>query len=109
MTPPISISVETGRGIDQLLTCLGELLPKLYAEMTVQEDAILTRERHRRSVQQARKEITAFVQCWREGEIPISIATIHLKSAEQALEEMMGSVDTEDVLDDLFRTFCVGK
>ncbi len=107
--PAISISVETGWGIAQLLTCLGELLSKLYAEMTVHENAILTRERHRRSVQEATNEISTFAQRWREGEIPMSIVTIHLKSAERALEEMMGRVDAEDVLDNLFRTFCVGK
>jgi tRNA modification GTPase len=34
---------------------------------------------------------------------------VHLRSAVHALEELIGVVDVEDVLDRLFASFCVGK
>ncbi len=36
-------------------------------------------------------------------------AASHLLDAQQALEELIGAVDTEDVLDVVFASFCVGK
>jgi tRNA modification GTPase len=37
------------------------------------------------------------------------VAAVHLRAAVLALEELIGSVDVEDVLERVFRTFCVGK
>jgi tRNA modification GTPase len=37
------------------------------------------------------------------------VAATHLKSAVLALEELIGAVTREDVLDRLFASFCVGK
>ncbi|MGI8496208.1 MAG: tRNA uridine-5-carboxymethylaminomethyl(34) synthesis GTPase MnmE [Gemmatimonadaceae bacterium] len=108
-TSVVSISVHSEEGIELLLTSLVGLFPPLRSELTLAESAVLTRERHRQSVQRARDEIGTFAQLWREGKLPISLATTYLKSAETALEEMIGTVEIDDVLDNLFRTFCVGK
>jgi tRNA modification GTPase len=37
------------------------------------------------------------------------VAAIHVRSAGEALEELIGAVQTEDVLDAVFLRFCVGK
>ncbi len=37
------------------------------------------------------------------------IAATHLLDAEPALEELLGVVETEDVLDVVFSSFCIGK
>ena len=34
---------------------------------------------------------------------------VHLRAAAVALEELIGAVEREDVLDLVFRTFCIGK
>jgi tRNA modification GTPase len=41
--------------------------------------------------------------------VPAVIAAVHLRAAVHALEEIIGAVDTEDILDRLFAEFCVGK
>ncbi|MDX1579196.1 MAG: tRNA uridine-5-carboxymethylaminomethyl(34) synthesis GTPase MnmE, partial [Gemmatimonadota bacterium] len=41
--------------------------------------------------------------------LPPEIAATHLQEAELALETQLGEIDHEDVLDALFRSFCVGK
>jgi tRNA modification GTPase len=37
------------------------------------------------------------------------VAAVHLREATRHLEELIGVVDVEDVLDRLFSSFCVGK
>ena len=40
---------------------------------------------------------------------PYAVAAVHLRAAAGVLEELIGSVDVEQVLERVFRTFCVGK
>ena len=41
--------------------------------------------------------------------LPPEVASTHLRSAETSLEEVLGVISVEDVLDVVFREFCVGK
>jgi tRNA U34 5-carboxymethylaminomethyl modifying GTPase MnmE/TrmE len=43
------------------------------------------------------------------GGLPPEIASTHLRPAETALEEVLGVITVDDVLDVVFREFCVGK
>jgi tRNA modification GTPase len=71
---------------------------------------VLTRERHRVALTKARGELAAFLQnCERGCELPATVAAVHLHSAQGYLEELIGGLDVEDVLDRVFSSFCVGK
>jgi len=37
------------------------------------------------------------------------VASAHLRPAETALEELLGIITEDDVLDRVFRDFCIGK
>jgi tRNA U34 5-carboxymethylaminomethyl modifying GTPase MnmE/TrmE len=41
--------------------------------------------------------------------LPAPVLAVHLRAAGAALEELIGAVEREDVLDVVFRTFCIGK
>jgi len=41
--------------------------------------------------------------------VPVVVAAVHLRAAATALESLIGVIDVDDVLDRVFRTFCVGK
>ena len=58
----------------------------------------------------ARAEIAEFLEIWngRHG-LPATVAAVHLQSARGHLEELVGVLDVEDVLDRVFSSFCVGK
>ena len=43
------------------------------------------------------------------GELPAPVAGTHLRAAMRALEDVIGAVGVEDVLDRVFSAFCVGK
>ena len=51
----------------------------------------------------------AFADALETQGLPVSVAAVHLRSAADALADVTGTIDVDDVLDHLFRTFCVGK
>jgi tRNA modification GTPase len=104
----VRVSAETGIGLPELLAAINSALEKRHG--TVAPDApILTRARHRHAVELARSELMQFERAWKEDKLPATVASVHLRSAVGALEELIGAVDVEDVLDRVFSSFCVGK
>jgi tRNA modification GTPase len=75
----------------------------------VGDDVIVTRERQRRGLEAARAEVDAFRAAWESKQLPAVIAAVHLQAATEALNEIIGAVTVEDILDRVFRDFCVGK
>jgi tRNA modification GTPase len=103
----VCVSVVTGQGLDQVRQLLPELV--YSAVVTAAPDwPIVTRRRHARSLELAREGIDAFRRALAEG-FPAEVASTHLRPAETALEELLGVISVEDVLDVVFREFCVGK
>ncbi|MBT8489400.1 MAG: tRNA uridine-5-carboxymethylaminomethyl(34) synthesis GTPase MnmE [Gemmatimonadetes bacterium] len=103
----LRLSVETGEGLGELR----DMLPSLVYSAVVQSDPgtpVLTRRRHARALESAASEIVGFREAIEEG-LPAEVAATHLRSAEMALEELLGVVTTDDVLDVVFREFCIGK
>ena len=41
--------------------------------------------------------------------VPAPVAAAHLLTARETLSELIGVIDTDDVLDVVFRDFCIGK
>ncbi len=69
---------------------------------------MLTRERHRIALARARDALDEALPQLTERREAV-LAAHHLREAARALEELIGVVDVEDVLDRVFRSFCVGK
>jgi tRNA modification GTPase len=65
--------------------------------------------RQRAALDIARNEMVLFRSAWREGTLPAPVAATHLRAAVDALDHLIGVVDSNDVLDRVFSTFCVGK
>jgi tRNA modification GTPase len=70
---------------------------------------LLTRARHQAALTDAARELEAFAALRQSEAIPVSIASVHLRSAVHALETLVGGVNVDDVLARVFSTFCVGK
>ena len=73
------------------------------------DSPILTRARHRAGIDRARAELNMFLDVWTEKTLPASVAATHVRAASDALSELIGIIHVDDVLDVLFRSFCVGK
>jgi tRNA modification GTPase len=104
----VAVSAETGDGLHALISAITDALS---ADVTpVETDApILVQERHRYAVSTAVEEVRAFRDAWCSASVPAPIAAVHLRTAVTILEDLIGAVDVEDVLDEVFRRFCVGK
>ena len=50
-----------------------------------------------------------FLTLWRDARLPASVAATHIHEATEALSTLIGTVKTDDILDVVFRNFCVGK
>jgi tRNA modification GTPase len=103
----LRVSARTGAGLDALASLLAELV--YGGIVTASPHApVLTRERHRRSLEAARTEVEAFADALAAG-LPAEVASSHLRAAEVALEDLLGAISTEAVLDVVFAEFCIGK
>ncbi|CAN5225617.1 tRNA uridine-5-carboxymethylaminomethyl(34) synthesis GTPase MnmE [soil metagenome] len=96
------ISVVTGAGIDDLLQAI---VARLSA-VAQPEPALLTRARHRNAVTAA---IVALERALSARHDQAELLSEDIRLAVLALERLMGRVDVEDVLDQLFAGFCIGK
>jgi tRNA modification GTPase len=104
----VSVSAETGTGLQELLGAIDDALDARHGEIAP-DVPMLTRARHRQAISTALSEVEQFVQAWRTESLPATVASVHLRTAVSALEELIGAVDVEDVLDRVFASFCVGK
>jgi tRNA modification GTPase len=104
----IPVSAEAGTGLQDLVAAIEATLRTTHGEI-VTEFPMLTNARHRHAIDLALSEVLQFEHAWSEEKLPPTVASVHLRAAVIALEELIGSVDIEDVFDRVFSSFCVGK
>jgi tRNA modification GTPase len=71
-------------------------------------EVIAVNERHRHCLAAARDYLGAARQSLQRADPP-ELTAVELRSALAAIGEITGAVDTEDVLDEIFGSFCIGK
>jgi len=103
--PWIPVSVSTGAGLDRLLQ---RIAGELEARMGLRDTPLLTRERHRRAVEEALDGVRRGLDGLRTG-LPLELPAEDLRLAARALGRITGKVDIEELLDVIFREFCLGK
>lgn len=108
LSDTVLVSAETAAGLQELLSAIDEALQKRHGGVAP-DLPMLTRARHRHAIEAARSELIQFERAWREEKLPPTVASVHLRTAVGALEELIGVVDVEDIFDRVFSSFCVGK
>jgi tRNA modification GTPase len=107
--PPhrLSVSVVTGVGLDTLRKRLAEVA---FGQLLALGDVepVVTRARHRAALARALAELDGFWAA-RSAGVDAAAAATHLRAAVTALDDLIGVVTPDDVLDRVFATFCVGK
>jgi tRNA modification GTPase len=98
------LSVVSGDGVDRLLADLGKYARSVFGRG---EPALVTRERQRHLLEQAESALNRAISEG-EGGREDTFAE-ELRVAAQALGRLTGRVDVEDILDKIFRDFCIGK
>ena len=99
----IAVSSLTGAGLPALEAMLGARV----AEALGREEApVLTRARHRRLVEEARAALERAVPALASG---AELAAEDVRAAATAIGRLTGRIDVEDLLDEIFSSFCIGK
>ena len=70
---------------------------------------LATHERHRVAMTRAMQDISAAQVQVLHGAEMYDIAAEELRSAIRALESLVGRIDVENLLDEIFSSFCLGK
>jgi tRNA modification GTPase len=101
-----SISAQGGEGLDALCRALTEFAEQNFS---AGETAVVTRARHRQALEET---VTALDRALAEAALESpreELLAEELRHATTALGRLTGRVDVEDVLDKIFRDFCIGK
>jgi tRNA modification GTPase len=98
----LPVSVRTAAGLDRLLEALGE---RVRDGLAPAEGApVVTRARHREALEGCVEELTQAL-----AQDAPELRAENLRLAARALGRVGGRVEVEEVLDRLFREFCIGK
>ncbi|RLK03655.1 tRNA uridine-5-carboxymethylaminomethyl(34) synthesis GTPase MnmE [Ruegeria conchae] len=98
------ISGKTGQGIDHLIDNISCILSERATS-----HGIATRERHRVAMIKAAEALAAGQTVLELGPDMYDIAAEELRTAIRALESLVGRIDVETLLDEIFASFCLGK
>lgn len=96
------ISATTGYNCDFLIKQLQSFAQE---NMSVEGSVVVANDRQRFAIRAAQEALTAAL----DGTAPLEILAEELRRACFSLESLVGKVGVEDVLDQLFSRFCIGK
>jgi tRNA modification GTPase len=99
-----SMSATTGEGVEALIGALVAFAERYFTA----EPALVTRERHRVVLTETLQSLVESIALARNGAGEELIAE-QLRVAAAGLGRLTGRVDVEDVLEVIFRDFCIGK
>lgn len=98
------VSGITGEGVAELIEMVQSRLGVLVADI-----GVATRERHKMSMEKAVSALGRANEMLDLGADHTDIAAEELRSAVRALDALVGRVDVENILDEIFASFCIGK
>ncbi|PSC67489.1 tRNA modification GTPase isoform A [Micractinium conductrix] len=106
---PLLISCKSGQGVDTLLAALRRQVLALVEAGGGDgglAGALVTRTRHRYHLGEA---VAAMARYEALSGRELELSCEELRAAARAVGRVVGAIDTEAVLDELFSTFCIGK
>jgi tRNA modification GTPase len=97
------ISARHGDGVAELVVAMVAFAQDYFGE---NESGLISRERQRKLLQETVESLQRSVEMIGSGE---ELAAEDLRRAAYSLGRLLGRVDVEDILDVIFRDFCIGK
>lgn len=105
-TAGVSISALTGDGIDEMMKLLKE---KAFGSHTYTEkSAVVSNLRHYNALKKAKESLGLALESV-DKKMSGEFIAADLRNAENQLGEIIGKVTTDDILNNIFSNFCIGK
>ena len=98
------VSAVTGYGLDNMVNSIKRELGK-----KVQNQGLATRFRHKAALDSAISKINKAEAFIKDGQAFYELAAEELRQTTYTLDELFGKVDVENILDEIFSSFCLGK
>jgi tRNA modification GTPase len=102
-TPAVHVSATTGEGLRELEALIAA---KVTTALGREEAPVLTRARHRRLVEEARAALSRAIPALDVGP---ELAAEDVRVAADQIGRLTGRIDVEDLLGEIFSSFCIGK
>jgi tRNA modification GTPase len=99
------VSAKTGEGVSELKQALRNLILDKEIEFS---PVAITNLRQRSALQRTENALRHAAESLREG-FAAEFVAVDLNEAREALEEITGLINNEDILDKIFSNFCIGK
>lgn len=100
----LAVSGRTGEGVDALVAALSAELQERSAGI-----GVAIRERHRVAMTRAVAYLEAAEAAMAGESMLADLVAEELRSAVRAIDSLVGRVDVEHILDEIFASFCIGK
>jgi tRNA modification GTPase len=101
---PDGVSGLTGQGLESLLNRIQTEL-----ESRVARDGVTVRRRHLQAMQNAETALSLAIEKLRSAAYIPELVAADIRHAMTALDALIGKIDVEDLLGDIFASFCIGK
>ncbi|KAL7751497.1 mitochondrial splicing system protein [Sorochytrium milnesiophthora] len=111
-TRVLGVSIQHALRLDSLMQALTNMLRARLDGGALESAPVITQARHRSCLTQCLQQLDAFLDKMHAGadrQANVVLGAEHLRLATNALGRITGAVDVEDVLDVVFRDFCIGK
>ena len=102
----VKISAKTGDGIEEIYKKISELFKVKEIEMN--DGVIITNIRHKNQIDKALKSVNEAIESNNSG-LPIDIVSIPIKQILSDLSAITGEDVSEDIINEIFSKFCLGK
>jgi tRNA modification GTPase len=104
--PVVVASVADGTGMDDLADKIGELAAG--GQVSANSEILVTNARHMQLIEDAIAHLDSARSAF-EGRMPLDLVTIDIRDAAEALGQITGESVGEDVVNEIFSRFCLGK
>ena len=105
-TNVIKISALNGEGIEKLYGVISKMFN--LNEINVDNDIIITNLRHKNLISKAIENVKKAKETI-QADMPIDIVAIYIKDILEDLGNITGDGVTEDIINEIFSKFCLGK
>jgi tRNA modification GTPase len=104
--PVLKISVKENLGIEDLKDTIAQIFFK--GELKSRNNTMITNIRHRDALKKAKENLVDAIKTIDAG-MPLDCISIDIKEAWNRIGEITGETVKEDILNEIFRRFCIGK
>src|SRR5262249_10532008 len=106
--PLVRLSAKSGAGVEHLVERIQQVTLGAQSACGQESGVIVSRERHSTALAKTAQSIRHATASLTAG-VPLDLVSVDLRAALDHIGEITGHVSTEDILDKVFREFCIGK